>query len=416
MSKAKWFAVIVIILLLCSPACNAFASVSESNDNWSMFHHDASQTGFANSSAPKSTPKIAWTTGYEPKADFIPSSPIIADDIVYAADYTLYALNASTGKHLWNQSDHGYSSPVIVNGVIYTYRGAYNASTGTEIWENKNNGLYFATVADGYYYTCIDESESDGFHSFMVALNASTGATLWKAPEYYTRYSPAVAGDIIYISSGDISALDAHTGSKLWSSKLSPNGVEISPAIADGYVYACTVDGDIYCLNALTGETVWNRTVGRSGSYCSPAVAYGNVYVGSENGSVYAFNAYSGEKTWSYITYNSSQGYGVESSPAIADGVVYVGADDGNLYALNASTGIKLWSYELGEPQNLRCSPAIANGRIYIGSKGTLVIALETSSIPISDSLNQNLWIILLIVGVIVASTVAFALKKRSEN
>jgi outer membrane protein assembly factor BamB len=57
-------------------------------------------------------------------------------------------------------------------------------------------------------------------------------------------------------------------------------------------------------------------------------VANGVVYAGSLNGNVYAVNAKTGARLWSYAT-----GRFVQSSPTVANGAVYVGSDDGNVYA-----------------------------------------------------------------------------------
>ena len=53
-------------------------------------------------------------------------------------------------------------------------------------------------------------------------------------------------------------------------------------------VYVGSLDGNMYALNASTGAKLWSYA---TGSYVesSPAVANGVVYVGSDDGSVYAF-------------------------------------------------------------------------------------------------------------------------------
>ncbi len=58
-----------------------------------------------------------------------------------AAGDALYALNASTGALLWSYATGGpvWSSPAVVNGVVYVGSGtnnvyALNASTGAKLW------------------------------------------------------------------------------------------------------------------------------------------------------------------------------------------------------------------------------------------------------------------------------------------
>jgi outer membrane protein assembly factor BamB len=399
------FAVFLVMVVLASsltvlqqPICQAYSS----NDDWPMFHHDSTLAGFTTGSAPKSMPKVAWTTGYDPKAEFMGDPlPVIVDDVVYVSDGNLYAFNASNGKTIWELKNQGIS--VADNGILYSARGALNASTGTSIWNS--SGGYFSTVADGYYYTSQEEQQSNGNDNWLfVALNASTGTEIWTAPGLYLRYPPAVEGGYFYFGTGTgVSALNAYTGSKLWDCGINNHGVEVSPAVAEGRVYVSAVDGNVYCIDALTGEKIWNYTVG-PGSYSSPASAYGDVYIGSHDGKVYAFNASTGEKIWVFTNHNYN--YSIESSPAVANGAVYVVAGDGNLYALDAFSGATLWSYQVGVQPQTGCSPAIADGRIYVGSANTLLTVLETAQ-PV-DKLVAVVPITVLVLAIVIVGLLIY--------
>jgi outer membrane protein assembly factor BamB len=209
----------------------------------------------------------------------------------------------------------------------------------------------------------------------VSALNATTGTKLWSySIGSYLNGSPAVANGVVYVGSdlNDIVALNSNTGSLLWSYTLL-EGVQSSPTVANGVVYICSDADRVYALNASTGSLLWVSGVeGLSGS--TPAVANGVVYVGSNvDGLVSALNANTGALLWSYTT-----GDAVQSSPAVANGVVYVGSNDGNVYALNASTGAKLWSYKTGGI--VYSSPAVANGVVYVGSNDGNVYALNAST------------------------------------
>ena len=120
------------------------------------------------------------------------------------------------------------------------------------------------------------------------------------------------------------------------------NRVASSPAVANGVVYAGSLDNNVYALNATTEAQLWQFATGNI-VISSPAVANGAVYVGSFDNNVYALNAATGAKLWQFTTGNS-----VWSSPAVANGVVYVGSFDNNVYALLAGTGAKLWQFTTG--------------------------------------------------------------------
>jgi outer membrane protein assembly factor BamB len=114
----------------------------------------------------------------------------------------------------------------------------------------------------------------------LYALNADTGALLWKyTTDSYVRSSPAVANGVVYIGSTDdnVYALNASTGALLWK-YATADSVVSSPAVANGVVYVGSDDGNLYALNASTGALLWKYPAGGSDS---PAVVNGMVYIGT---------------------------------------------------------------------------------------------------------------------------------------
>ena len=222
------------------------------------------------------------------------------------------------------------------------------------------------------------ESVGDEWPMYRGALDhAGIGATtplLGAAPLWVFTTdtavitAPTVANGRVYAGSlnGSIYCINETTGTIEWTCNYQYVEWNIHPifstaAIACGCVY---VGGycQIYCLNATTGEYVWGYGPGIPGISIdsSPAVADGRIYVGS-CGNVTCLNATTGALEWNYTT-----GDTVYSSPAIANGWVYVGSDDDNVYCLNATTGALKWNYTTGD--NVYSSPAVANGYVYVGS------------------------------------------------
>lgn len=212
----------------------------------------------------------------------------------------------------------------------------------------------------------------------VYALNANTGTKLWSSPVYLGT-SPVVEKGVLYVGSEDhnVYALNAATGAKLWS--YLGTGGYTSPTMVNGILYIGSNDnaGILYALNASTGTLLWSQATGAPGNYdpleSSPAVANGVVYIGAYDGNVIAFNASTGAKLWSYAT-----GAVVQSSPAVANGVVYIGSDDNKVYALNAATGVKLWSFSASNA--VIGSPAVANGVVFIGALDGNMYALNAAN------------------------------------
>jgi len=233
-----------------------FEAQSGSVDWWPMFHHDLNHSGYTTSKAPGRNQTLWSYTTANPFGFGIKSSPAVAGGIVYvgSSDYSVYALNASTGTVIWS---YGTGNPI---------EGS-------------------AAVADGRVYI--------GSGAKVRALNASTGGLIWS----YTalsgiKSSPAVADGIVYIGSEtyNVYALNASTGARIWS-YATGQWVDSSPAVADGKVYVGSWDSRVYCLNASTGARIWSYATG-GGVESSPAVADGKVYVGSRDSKVYAFGSH----------------------------------------------------------------------------------------------------------------------------
>ena len=180
--------------------------------------------------------------------------------------------------------------------------------------------------------------------------------------------SPAVVDGVVYVAGGPLYAIDAHTGTLLWSYVV--NGSSVPPAVADGIVYFGSADDNVYALNARNGAPHWTFKTGAFVS-SSPTVVAGVVYVGSGDGKLYAVNARTGGELWSYAT------GGYVTQPAVADGIVYIGSADDNVYALNASNGQLLWKYRTG---NFAGDVAVSGGIVYAPSQDGNIYALNANN------------------------------------
>ncbi|HLH35421.1 MAG TPA: PQQ-binding-like beta-propeller repeat protein [Alloacidobacterium sp.] len=318
------------------------------------------------------------------------SDPVVANGVVYVSggDARLYAFNASTGEVLWSYNAAGFAvipQPAVANGMVYfdAFDGnvyALNASTGAKLWSYNTGSANIPggeiTVANGTVYASMESTEGPPGSIGLYALDADTGALLWTS---IGGSVPAVANGVVYLSpsgyhaASQIVALSASTGATLWDYYINTSGVgSSSPVVADGMVFFGGVGDDNiareYAVNASTGKTLWVYTIPDGSLGDTPAVANGVVYVNTFGGDVYALNETTGHKLWDFAVSGK-----LFTAPAVANGVVYVrggvpqpGID--NLYALNASTGAKLWSYAIG---NYVGTPIVANGVVYVSNTDT---------------------------------------------
>jgi eukaryotic-like serine/threonine-protein kinase len=278
--------------------------------------------------------------------------------------------------------------------------GVYEAGAGQTLvglqWRVATGGdvISSPTVAGNVVYI----GSGDGK---LYALDRATGATKWT---YDARdpiaSSPAIGGGLAYAGTrdGHFFAVDVSTGAERWrfgTGKLMPfpwghesgDIYTSSPAFVDGVVYFGAGDGRVYAVDAATGKEKWHaQTGGRVRS--SPALDTRNVYVGAADGRVYAFDRATGAERWRYDTEGVkllSQNFGydrrtVQASPAVRNGVVYIGARDGFLYAIDAASGKLKWSFD-HQISWVNTSPAVSDGVVYAGSSDAqFVQAVNTST------------------------------------
>ncbi len=368
--------------LVCLGTVLVFTLIPLVSADWSMLGSDPLHSGVG-TSGPVSGPKQLWN--YTTPGSPITASAVVANGVVYIGledgvfrNWGSYvdAFDEKTGAILWRYGKlDGMSSPAVVNGVVYIAGNysfnALNATNGQLIWKcciDYNFGD--PTVDNGVVY--VGSSDRNG--PVCMALNAADGALIWNfSTAEEVQCAPAVYEGIVYINAhGYLYALNAANGKLLWNYDTIFGG---SPAVANGIVYAGSVDYGFYALNAKTGANIWSFNI--TGQMCisgaSPSLYDGVVYVGSANGQLYALNALNGEIIWNFTTHPIWNSYNYPVGTAvIAGGAVYFGAGNGAVYGLNVTNGLQLWNFTLPRYFDngwaISSTPAVDNGMLFIGS------------------------------------------------
>lgn len=310
-------------------------------------------------------------------------------------DGVLVAVDALTGEKKWTFTAGGpiQATPTVANGLVYIASWdkklyALDAATGVKKWEFAGAGMnqpYGAVmVADGLVY--VNSS------NILFALDATNGAKKWEflGDDSYTfQASPTVVNDVVYASLRGTAAsrqgvgtfaLNAKTGTKIWSAPTNVWTTESSPAVVNNLLYAgAESDGAFSAFDATTGSMKWKYTVA-SVATSSPTVANGVVYIGSgvfgtNNKKLYALNATTGIKKWEYAIEESTAGF---SSPIVASGIVYIGSGS-TLYAVDAANGTKKWDVKPEANTLIYSGPVVATGYVYLGI-GKKLYAFDAST------------------------------------
>lgn len=183
--------------------------------------------------------------------------------------------------------------------------------------------------------------------------------------------------------------LDPSKFKELWVSPVQP-GAALNPSVAGGgaiYVSSNTYFGvqKLYALNASTGSVVWSHDFGSIHGVHPPAYANGAVYVttsGNTDAFLYAFKATDG-------TFLHRSPYGNQweryYSPVVMDGTVYMGGGTyGGAYAFDGATGSQKWFTSLNQYD--QWDPAVDTSHVYAytGSYSPEVTVMDRSSGSVS--------------------------------
>ncbi|HMR67455.1 MAG TPA: PQQ-like beta-propeller repeat protein [Anaerolineae bacterium] len=154
------------------------------------------------------------------------------------------------------------------------------------------------------------------------------------------------ARDKVYVATArGLYVLHAATGEVAWRFDTElPLGH--SPTVVGNVVYAGGFDKRVYALNADTGTLLWTFAGAKGGFSTNPLVVEGKVLLGSRDGYFYALDQDNGRLAWQYPATGQAPLGPILYSAAYKDGQVFFAANDNYAYALNVENGALRWRSE----------------------------------------------------------------------
>jgi outer membrane protein assembly factor BamB len=286
--------------------------------NWPMYGLNPARTRYLPATGIKAPFRKLWRFTEKPLLEF---PPIYVGGKLYFVNNngTAYALDADSGKVLWERSI-----------------GRLNASSPTY----SKHRLYIVNLVPGH----------------IVKLDAKAGKVIWKhSLPGRAESSPVVIGRTVYFGceDGNLYALSTISGNVRWATQLG-GPVKSAPAYYGGTLYVGDYGGYMNAVDAKTGKLDWQTSslgqgFGTSGQfYSTPAVAFGRVYAGNNDDRVYSFDLKDGTLAWSYSTGGYAYSGPTVSTTRHSPPTVYIGSFDGNVYAIDAKDGSLRWSRSAG--------------------------------------------------------------------
>ena len=260
------------------------------------------------------TGKEVWATAHgsvfqNDRGDGPRGTPTVDGDRVYAlgGNGDLSALNAQTGKIIWNKNvlkEFGGSniqwgiseSPLVLGNKVLVNAGgpdasivALNKTDGSVIWKSQSDEAGYSSAIPLQVNGTTQVVFFTGARA--VGLDASNGRLLWDYAHPSNRTAnvatPIARGNRVFISSdygtggGVVEIKPDNKAQEIWFSKDMRNH-HSSSVLIDDYLYGFS-SSILTAIKFDTGEIAWrDRSVGKG----SLVYADGNLYCFSENGVV----------------------------------------------------------------------------------------------------------------------------------
>jgi outer membrane protein assembly factor BamB len=194
----------------------------------------------------------------------------------------------------------------------------------------------------------------------------------------------AASGNAIFAATGfgELVALDAATGGRIWTFEMSAPA-HSAPTAANDKVFVVSATNVLHAVNQADGTEAWQypgipETAGLL-SAASPAVSGSTVVVPYSSGEVIAFDAGSGELKWADAVVRSTRTLAVSgftdvaASPVIYEGIVYATGVSGRTIAVRLSDGERLWEENIGSAS----TPAVSGNAMFMVDLEDNMVALD---------------------------------------
>ncbi len=201
------------------------------------------------------------------------------------------------------------------------------------------------------------------------------------------RLTPALADGRIYAASSDgtVVALDALSGRQLWTNATRlpiSGGVGVSDP---GLVVFGATQGEVVALRQQDGQEAWRAQV-TSEVLAPPRAEGGVVVVRSIDGRFTGFDVRSGERLWVHTHLVPALSLRGNSPPLVAGNLVIAGLDTGKLLVLSLDRGLPLTEITIAPPRgrteierliDIHSEPKAFGDTIYVAAYRGSVAAID---------------------------------------
>lgn len=203
----------------------------------------------------------------------------------------------------------------------------------------------------------------------VVALSMDRVAYVWNVP--LTASGPLAIDDgkLFVPAAGALEALDTATGTSTWRAPL-PDGAVLGVTATSGWVFVA-LEGEVVALRAESGERVWARQLSAKLS-APPLVQADRLFAGTVEGDVLVLDVKTGEPRWTMRVEGAPVGFGLRGER------LYFGTSGKQFYSLRANDGFIEWRWRIGA--TIIGDPGFDAQHVYVVALDNQVRALDLRS------------------------------------
>jgi outer membrane protein assembly factor BamB len=207
--------------------------------------------------------------------------------------------------------------------------------------------------------------------------------------------TPVVADGRVYMMDAGtrLSAVDAATGSQVWTFNIEPEkesagGAGGGVAYDRGRLYVGTGYAQVIAVEADSGKEVWRQTL-TAPLRAGPTVGAGRVFAVTVDNQIHALDMSTGRRQWAHSGIAETAGIYGGASPALDGSIVIAAFSSGEIFALRTDNGRVLWSDSLAgalraDPvsslADIRGLPVIDRGQVFAASNAGRIVSIDLRS------------------------------------
>ncbi|MBB4634872.1 PQQ-binding-like beta-propeller repeat protein [Longimicrobium terrae] len=323
-----------------------------------------------------------------PDGTTAPAEPRDKIEVVWRTPITA----SGSGREDLAIDDHAFYT--LVNGVT-----AYDLNSGALLWnvpESRHRALNLVVSSGRLFVSSTD----------VQAIDARTGTALWRtAVDSLARTETTADDRAVYVGTDTrrVVALDVSTGRPLWSAEVLADGAyreSVIGIVAHGdTVYAAIIQelnqsggakrGWMVALDRNTGRVLWryvNERLNEPHDVGGHAVAGRMLLMNDLNGgAMIGLDRFTGQEVWRKTGPRDRRG--AWDSFKVVDGVGYVASNDTHLYSVDPESGRTIWQTGIDASAS---SSAVCGDKVFADAFGLHMVRRSDGHVLATLFLDEN--------------------------